>query len=219
MSNDIMKLPDGVLAGTKYFGEFINFDEGKWVHRDKSPMLNTTKLVVLATTEKLQRWKDGTIDDEIPAKPGEDLPDIDVLNAGIPSDQWEVGVDGKPRPPWSHARLVFLIDPPTVDRFTYSSATIGARIAINDLAERVAWMSKFRGNAVHAVVDLASRPMKTKFGMRSRPHFQVVSWVISSGGTPTPLVIEPPKGPSGTPGITEVIPPTIDEELNDQLPW
>ena len=225
MSNDILTLPTGVLAGTKFFGEFINFTEGKWVMRDKSPMTNTSKLIVLATHEKLQRWGDGVLDEEIMPTPGEMLPDIDVLNAAIPQSEWMIGVDGRPRPPWSHAHLVYLIDPVNVDRFTYSSATIGARIAINDLKERISWMSRFRGTTVHPVVTLSSRPMQTRFGMRSRPHFEVDDWVIMTGSGPAPLLIEGTAAmktidtSKGAPGLARAEPVTVGEELNDEVPW
>src|SRR5215831_12779015 len=46
-----------------------------------------------------QRWKAQILVDEIIDKP---LPDLDQLNGAIPKSEWEPGLDGHPRIPYSH---------------------------------------------------------------------------------------------------------------------
>jgi hypothetical protein len=52
-----------------------------------------------AMEQGYQRWKDQTVVDEIVDKP---LPDLEQLNGAIPKSEWEPGLDGHPRPPYSH---------------------------------------------------------------------------------------------------------------------
>ena len=37
-------------------------------------------------------------------------------------------------------------------------------------------MRALRGTRVMPVVNLSERPMKTNFGMRTRPHFEIIDW-------------------------------------------
>jgi len=57
--------------------------------------------------EILRMWKEDSPTD-ITEKP---LPDPETLNAQIPVSEWEEGVDGRPRPPWAHYVVVYLVDP------------------------------------------------------------------------------------------------------------
>ena len=64
--------------------------------------------LLLAMEEGYQRWKNQILIDEIIDKP---LPDLEQLNAAIPKSEWEPGLDGHPRPPYSHQYCVYLLDP------------------------------------------------------------------------------------------------------------
>ena len=85
----------------------------RWVDRDgvtaPSPML------AVKVDEILRMWKDDRPTD-ITDKP---LPDPDELNAQIPVSEWEEGLDGKPRPPWAHYVVVYLVDPETATKYVY----------------------------------------------------------------------------------------------------
>ena len=37
-------------------------------------------------------------------------------------------------------------------------------------------MRALRGANVVPVVELSAKPMKTKFGMKQRPHFKIIDW-------------------------------------------
>ena len=56
-------------------------------------------------------------------------------------------------------------------------------IAVRELIDRINWMRRFRGNAVYPIVQLSTRFMKTKFGGRLRPNFEIVSWTKFEPGS------------------------------------
>jgi hypothetical protein len=64
----------------------------------------------------------------------------------------------------------------TGEFFTYASPTRGAHIAYEALKEAVITIRALRCTRVMPVVNLAERPMKTKFGMKRRPHFEIIGW-------------------------------------------
>lgn len=152
-------------------GSFLKWSDSQhWLDRDG--LVPPSPLLVVGVNEILQRWCDGkptTIED----KP---LPDPEELNAAIPMEEWEVGIDGKPRKPWQHTVLVYFVNPATGEIYTYSAATIGAHIAHDQLKESVITMRALRDQKCMPLVNLSERPMKTNFGMRMRPHFEIVDW-------------------------------------------
>lgn len=185
--NDADNTDDRVIQGT-----LLKCVDGHWTARDQQPIPAGTQLLALATHQLLQRWQDSTPVETIPKKPGEPLPNVDELNAKIPREQWELGLDDEPRPPWQKQHLVYLLDGANAERFTFINSTVGARIAVENLRDRVKWMRAMRGADVFPVVELSSAPMKTKKGMKIRPEFKVVGWRHLGNGGGGPAVLEPP---------------------------
>ena len=64
-------------------------------------------LLVVAINEVLQTLANGNAG-VISDKP---LPDPEELNAAIPINEWEIGIDGKPRKPWEHIVVVYSRQP------------------------------------------------------------------------------------------------------------
>lgn len=93
--------------------------------------------------------------------------------------EWPDGLDGKPSDPWRYAKFLYLLDPLSAEVFTFTSSTTGGRIGISDLTDQIKLMRSTRPGAV-PIVELQSRQMKTKFGMKPRPFFQVVGWRVKS---------------------------------------
>ena len=123
-----------------------------------------------AMEEGYQRWKDQTVVDEIIDKP---LPDLEQLNGAIPKSEWEPGLDGHPRPPYSHQYCVYLLDPNDGQFFTLMNSTVGMKMLWESLAERWKVMRHLRGADVIAVVNLATRPFRTaKWGIKYRPDLK-----------------------------------------------
>jgi hypothetical protein len=170
---------------------------------------------------------------------GVPLPDIDELNEAAPKSEWRDGPNG-PQGPWQWATFVYLLDPQTAGRATYVGGSIGARIGVAELQNNVADMRALRGEACCPVVMLGLKPMKTKnFGVRQRPYFQPVRWVLLNTGQAIAPAIEhrpeqkqlpqqPPQGypddyqgdgrvTNQAPKLKEVQRPSLREELDDEI--
>jgi hypothetical protein len=187
---------DQVIIGTR-----LKFADGKWT-ADGVEMPAGSKLLAFATDTILQRWC-AQHAETIKDKP---LPDPVELNAAIPQSEWELDLNGNPRPPWQTTYIVYLLDERTAEKFTFINSTVGAKIAVRTLQDRVASMRMLRGANVVAEVELSSRPMKTRYGQKLRPHFEIVGW-RHAGGTKAP------------PKLTQVAEPTTAEQLNDAIPF
>jgi hypothetical protein len=196
----IVPTDDRVIVGTR-----LKFVDGVWSENDiKVPA--GTKLLTLSTHQILQRYDQERFT-TITKKP---LPDPDELNAKIPQSEWPIDRNGNRVPPWKLTYVVYLLDPRTCEKFTYISATIGARIATETFADRVAWMRRLRGNNVVPLVELTSKQMKTRFGTKQRPEFKIDNWhLLGDGGAPEQLAL---------PRLTPVEPPSTEEELDDEIP-
>jgi hypothetical protein len=99
-------------------------------------------------------------------------------NEETPKSEWITGFDGKPKGPWEAQHIVYMIDPISIDQYSYPTSTIGGGIAVRELIDRILWMRRFKGNKVYPVVQLATRIMPTQYGPqgRPRPHFEIVDW-------------------------------------------
>jgi len=97
---------------------------------------------------------------------------------------------------------------------------VGARIAVERLADKVANMRRLRGVAAAPIVKLDSRPMKTNFGTKLRPEFVVVEWRELADQPEVKAIEHKPKADkaeAAKPG-RPFAPLTLSEELNDELP-
>jgi hypothetical protein len=182
-------------------GEIVKCQDGKW-------NVNVGKLLVAGVHDCLQHWQDGEPIETITTQP---LPDVNDLNAAIPKDEWEEGLNG-PRPPWQLSHIVYLIDVADGSTYTFASGTTGARIATDNLADRIQTMCLLRGENVLPEVLLSSKPMPTKFGPRTRPDFKIVDWRAVGNGKPKAIEHKADVGKT-------VEPTKAAEELNDKIPW
>jgi hypothetical protein len=105
----------------------------------------------------------------------------------------------------------------TMDRYTFPTGTTGGAIAVRDLVDRTNWMRRFRGPGVFPIVSLTDVFMRTRFGGRQRPHFDIKRWVtLGEDGTALPAA-ETPLLPD--PGAQEVKAPTAKEATGDSIPF
>jgi hypothetical protein len=153
-------------------GTRIKCTDGHWSASDGTAVTADMQFVAIGTKQAVQRWLDG-VPSVIEKEPGKPLPDVDELNGAIPQDEWDDGIDGKPRPPWQKVWVCYLISIRDGTLFTFINSTIGAKIAVNQLNDRVQVMQALRGANVVPVVTLGSAPMKTSFGQKIRPDFKI----------------------------------------------
>jgi hypothetical protein len=91
------------------------------------------------------------------------------LNAETPKDQWRQGLSGL-QGPWQAQQVVYLLNPASMETYSFPTSTVGGFISIRDLADKIKVMRRFRG-PISPVVTLGDALMKTRFGERRRPAF------------------------------------------------
>jgi hypothetical protein len=179
MSNEVTEDGDDGFASslTSSRSRLIKGPLLKWNEitgwNDRDGMKPPEIMVAIAVDEVVQCWKDKKPIETIREKP---LPNVEDLNASIPKDEWELGFDGKPQPPWRHEVVVYLIDPSTGGFYTFISHTLGAHAAYDQLCEKVITMRGLRGARVVPIVKLSKRPWKTFVGMKHRPDFEILEY-------------------------------------------
>jgi hypothetical protein len=201
--------PSGLPGDRLIRGTFARWTEtANWTDRDGLP-LPTTMLVVGYTTV-LQMWKNHKAE-VISQHP---LPDPKELNDKIPVSEWELDKGGKPTPPWKLTYVIYMVDPQSGAIFTYANNTFGAMLAYSNLEEQIGVMRMLRGEHVFPIVRLEKRPMKTNFGMKTRPHLHPIEWHARGGAgaklatqSSTPQISAPATTPTlPTPSETTTIP-------------
>jgi hypothetical protein len=88
----------------------------------------------------------------------------------------------QPSPPWKRTYVVYLVDPIGAGTYTFVSATVGGRICFERLEEVIETKTILAGGDVLPLVSLGEKPMKTNFGMKSRPALEPVSWRTRGNG-------------------------------------
>ena len=111
--------------------------DGEWTMNETNPPVDKLFLV-LGTAEGIQFWQGGQLVKEWIRKPNEPLPDLAALNATIPKEQWEDGING-PRAPYSHQWAVYLLDESDGSIWTHINSTNGAAKATKGLRSKVRW--------------------------------------------------------------------------------
>lgn len=168
------------------------------------------KYLPVGTLTALQKWEKQKPVETIIKEPGKALPNIDELNASVPANQWELGNDGMPKAPWQLQHIVYLVNPETAERGTFATGTIGGSMAVRELKDTISLMRKLKANPrLTPTVKLGQRKMKTKYGERPRPAFEITGWIGDDGKTiaaPTALL------PTSPAGIARA-------ELDDAIPF
>jgi hypothetical protein len=229
-------------------GQAISFgNDGKWRLRDKSELTKT--LIVANCRRAITKWgKDKRpIGKPTFLRAGEKIPDLKKRNAETPQSEWVEDFNGKPKGPWQAQHIVYLVDPVSIDQYTYPTATVGGEIATRELIDRILWMRRFKGNAVYPIVELSMRPMSIQRGtsFRPRPHFEIVKWTkFETDEAPAIAASDPRQLPAQTTaeqldafagdkidraekmkavlhtiGGQDVDPPTLKQETDDEIPW
>jgi hypothetical protein len=229
MSNDIVKKDpasidsfagweDGVEGGDRpegaglIQGTLIKFtNEGEWVTRDGDPLPADLELTAVDVLRVVQKWQDQQPVETIILEAHQKFPDIEKMNAETPQEEWVEGPDGQMRGPWQAQHVLRLLDLKTMDKYTFPTGTMGGRIAIRDLRDKIMWMRRVRGPNVYPNIKFARVWMNTRFGGRWRPHFQIDpdNWVRLGGGEGGQAeALPPPASP---------LPPATSKEQLDEF--
>jgi hypothetical protein len=228
MSNNQSSSSLPVIAEDRLIhGEILKFVDGVWSIRGGGEPPPDTVMLAIGTTEAVQCWKDQQVLDTVIKRPDELLPDINQLNEQIPQKEWETGLDGQPKAPWAHVYVVYFVDPREGALYTYLNSTWGAKRAVKDIEQRVEWMRAMRGERVSPLVKLSSKPMKTQYGKKMRPHFEIIEWRELGGGggngvlpnKPTPQLTGPAKADPAAKVGKPVKPVSRKEELDGEIPF
>jgi hypothetical protein len=253
MSNDIVKKNPASLDGFAGWDEGVEGDdrpegagviqgslvkftnEAEWTTRDGNTLATSLELVAVDVGRVVQKWQDQQPVETIILEPHQKFPDIEKMNEETPKEEWVEGPDGQLRGPWQGQHILYLLDPQTMDKYTFPTGTTGGRIAVRDLRDKIMWMRRMRGPNVYPVVVLADTFFPTRFGGRQRPHFKIMRWVRLGGEGETVEALPPPPSttqaqldqfvakPTDKPAqselpLTTVQEPSLQEELNDSLP-
>jgi hypothetical protein len=209
-------------------GALIKFsNEAAWVTRDGDELPAGLELVAVDINRVVQKWHDQQPVETIILQPHQKCPDVKKMNEETPKEEWVEGSDKQMRGPWQAQHILYLLDPATMDRFSFPTGTAGGAIAIRELRDKLMWMRRLRGLNVYPVVTLGDTFMNTRFGGRQRPHFKIVRWV-SLGGEGGQVEALPPPPPPPTPTqqtpapadlpLNEVKEPSLAEEMDDEIP-
>jgi hypothetical protein len=194
-------------------GPIEKFVDGDW-SIGGVPSDPKRRLVAISTQSYIRRWRDKRIVETITEKP---LPDLATLNAAVPASEWEIGLNGAPRPPYELAHRVDLLNLDSGEHTTFVAATYGAARAVSQLKTKVVLMRRMRGAMVVPQVVLGWAPFTTQFGMKKRPDFKVEGWFDFGGGQ----AAVPAQAPKALPPVapTPVKEPSTEEEFGDQIPF
>jgi hypothetical protein len=230
MSNDLEKTDgfEGFESGVEgqeaqgrgvIRGACVRFtNEATWTINDGEELPSDLELVAVDVIRVVQKWINQMPVETRILAPGEKFPDLKALNETAPKNEW-TEVEGKLRGPWQAQHVVYLINPTTLDRYSYPTGTTGGAIAVRELVDKTKWMRSFRGANVYAVVTLSDVFMNTRFGGRQRPHFVIKRWIMlgpkeTALPAPTPEIAKP----AADADLRTVEPPSCAEEMNDEIP-
>jgi hypothetical protein len=131
----------------------------------------------------------------------------------VAKENWPLNLNGQPEHPWRWTHYLYLLDTATGEISTFSSSTIGGRIAIDELRDQIAFMRKVRPDAI-PIVALQSKDMPTSFGgIKPRPYFKILGWKTRSDVGPQNLLAGPEQK------VDAFVAPTTKEILDDEIPF
>jgi hypothetical protein len=211
MSN-IAKSDDGFavrenLSSSFIQGKLLKFVDGRFVVDKTEELPANVTLVALNAITCWVHWENGKPIDHRVTKPGQAHPDRDELPDQDES-QRPPGLNGEPEDVWKDTRYLHLIDPQTGADFTFVSDSHGGRRGVSNLKSQIYYV-RMAHPAALPVVQLASAPMKTKFGLKKRPDFRVVAWRGREQKGPVKVIEPKPREPQGD----------FVEPLDDDIPF
>jgi hypothetical protein len=240
---------DQFIGGRVIQGGRINFsNEAVWIDAAKQPLPANLELIVVNIGRNVTKWgKDNMPIETIVLAPNEKFPALKAKNEACPKSEWRERF-GKLEGPWQAQHVVYMLDPTTMNKYSWPASTTGGHICVRDLVEKTQLMRKFRGQRVYAVVKFSKTLMSKKYN-RQRPDLIVLRWITLDGTNPlptanTPSLTGPTTPPADSPstpadstptpaaakpasakeavdhlGMQTVTPPTAKEVTGDEIPF
>jgi hypothetical protein len=181
-------------------GVRLKFKDGRFYDENGAELPDGVTAIALGLRHAWVRWSDHRPVEIIERKPGVPLPARETLGYSA-RDQWEIGPSGAPTDPWVSTRFLYLIGKSGAV-YTFTTSSMGGSGAIEKLADAIDFMRRVRPGAVPEI-ELRSAPMKTRYGVRTKPDFPIVGW---RGGDDTLLAKQLPA-------------PSTEELLSDEIPF
>ena len=179
--NDMTNMPHGdgwdgddgdsrnsIIKGVKL--KFTN--DFEWVTRDGTVIGNDRKFVAVDMIKTTQKWIDDVPVETQILGPDEKFPDIEALNKAAPEEEMTEKF-GKRVGPYQNGYCVYLLDPETMEVFSYPTSTVGGGQAVRELRDTVRLARRVKGLGLYARVRLTHTHMNTDFGGRERPKFLI----------------------------------------------
>jgi hypothetical protein len=204
------ELEDSLFRGTR-----LSFSDRQWATgKEKVPVEEGRRFLVRGTALVWLKWRDKKMVQVVARQPGQRFPDRTDLDDQDP-ETWEVGLGDDMRDPWQLTRFVYLVAlDKTAETLTYASSAFGAHSAARQLADQIQTMRVARPGAI-PVIRLDCAPFQTKYGMKSKPLFEVVDW--QGGETRKAKADDSPAGAEQTkPDSSEW---GKRDEIDDEIPF
>jgi hypothetical protein len=131
----------GIIQGN--LDKFAN--EGDWETRDGEKIDTNVERVAVNVIRVVQKWCDQQPVETKILEPHQKFPDLEELNEKTPREEWVEGPDGQMRGPWQAQHILYTVDLTTMDKFTFPTGTVGGKIAIRELRDKIVWMRRLRG--------------------------------------------------------------------------
>lgn len=162
-----------IIKGTKL--KFSN--DAEWTTGSGQAIAANREFLALELLRTLQKWTPGASAPETRVLAPDEKPDVDALNDAAPREEWAEKF-GQMRGPYQFAYVLYLIDPQTMAPFTFVTSTAGGAQAVRNLRTATQLARKIRGSNVFPRVRLADEFMRTAFGGRQRPCFDIVGYEV-----------------------------------------
>jgi hypothetical protein len=88
---------------------------------------------------------------------------------------WDIGPGDRASDPWQDSREVALIRETDFVEFVFCTATAGGRDAVDSLGRSIR-NARVLSPGQQPIIELAWAPMRTRYGMKSKPDLKIVGW-------------------------------------------
>jgi hypothetical protein len=210
MSDGFNSVDDGGGNNVIRGGKLKYTNTNTWIEAASEVVIDPAReFIIVELARVTQKWIDDRPVETRIIGPDEHFPNVETMNDAAPQEEWREAF-GKPQGPWQNCNLVYLMDPRTLEGFTWPTSTIGGGLAVRKLKDHVRRARMLQGNkggTLHPVVTLSDVFMNNAFGGRQRPAFKVVRFVSLGNDTEQQALLAPAK-------------PTDPNDMGgDNIPW